>query len=47
MDGLRGYYADWNMSDIERQILHDSADRRTQKLQHTREYNKRGTDPQI
>ena len=47
MDGLGGYYADWNMSDRERQILHDSTDSGTQKSQHTSEHNKRGIAPQI
>ena len=45
MDGLGGYYAD--TSDRESQILHDSTYSGIQKLQHSSEYNKRGTDSQI
>ena len=47
MDGLGGYYAKWNKSDRERQILYDITYMCSKKIQQTSEYNKQEADSQI
>ena len=48
MDGLRGYYAKWNKSDRERQMLYDiTYVWNLKKIQQTNEYNKKEADSQI
>ena len=47
MDGLGGYYAKWNKSDRERQILYNSTSMWNLKIQQTSEYNKKESDSQI
>ena len=47
MDGLGGYFANWNKSDRERQILYDIIYMWNLKIYHTNEYDKKEADSQI
>ena len=47
MDGFGGYYAKWNKSDRERQILYDITYMWNLKTQQTSEYKKKEADSQI